>query len=199
MLVNHPHGKESPISVPPPTGSSSPVPRLVFCISPSRGHADSILVDLLDDGIAGSDVAVLFLDPDRSVSSLVAGAPAPPPSSGALRGVVASLAGARRVVMPEVGPVIVSGGLSSLPDGEIGLPHVLEWFGVPQPEATRLAGRVMEDHFFIAVRTAYSGTADSAREIFLANKAEEVCTKLDVLRPKPGEISSEISPGRHRS
>lgn len=199
MLADHLGSKQRPISASPPAGSSAPFPRLVFCISRSRGHADSILVDLLHDGVASSDIAVLFLDPDRSVDARKAGIPVPA-SSGAIRGVIASLAGARHIVMPGVGPAVVSGGLSESPGVEApdGLPDVLQVFGVPQPEAIRLAGRIAEGHFFVAVRTSYSGVSDSARDIFLANKAEEICTKLDVLRPNPRAGSHGISPAKAR-
>lgn len=157
----------------------------IYCIVTSRGRVDSMLVDLRDEGFSPAEISILFLDPD---TSLHASDPAPVAhaSTGAIRGVIASIDGIQRLVIPGLGPVIASGVMASgaTATGSGALSTMLIAFGVPDTEAVRYARRITAGHFFLAIQTPHSGAGDRAREIFMAGKADDICTKLDVDRPR---------------
>jgi len=166
----------------------------VYCIVPTRGRVDSILVDLRDEGFSPSEISILFLDPDPSLQ-VPAPAQVAHSSTGAIRGVIASIDGIQRLVIPGLGPVIASGAIASgaAAAGSGAISSMLIGFGVPGAEATRYATRIMAGQFFIAIQTSHSGAGDEAREIFTAGRADDICTKLDVDRPKLSSIRGPVA------
>jgi len=166
----------------------------IYCIVSTRGRVDSMLVDLRDEGFSTAEISILFLDPDTSLQ-----APDPAPvahdSTGAIRGVIASIDGIQRLVIPGLGPVIVSGVFAGWASttGSAAVSGMLIGFGVPGAEATRYAARIMAGGFFVAIQTPHSGAGDRAREIFMAGKADDICTKLDVDRPKVSSFRGPVA------
>lgn len=168
--------------------------RSIYCIIPTRGRVDSMLVGLRGESFSPSEISILFLDPDKS--PLVPGLGAVPhTSTGTIRGVVASIDGIQRLVIPGLGPVIVSGAIANgtAETGSGAISSLLIGFGVPGAEATRYATRIMAGECFVAVQTRDSGAGDRAREIFTAGKAADICTKLDVDRPRPPTFRGPVA------
>ncbi len=166
----------------------------VYCISGSRGRADSILVDLRDDGIRTDDISVLFLDPDHAPNAAPGDAIAPvPPSAGPIRGVVAMLGGAERVDIPHSGPMILSGALlaTAREQGATSLGELLFRFAVPRDEVVRIASQIMAGQFFVAVQSSLPGACVRAGEIFAAGRASDICTKI---APAPSEQPAGSGP-----
>lgn len=158
--------------------------RSVFCIIPSRGRADHIVVNLRDAGYSGAEVSVLFLEP----ASAGSGSPevAAAPSSGPIRGAFAWIADIQRVDVPSVGPIIAGGPIvaafSSTTRG--GITGGLGAFGLPGKEAETYAQRIQAGHFLLSVRTENPERSDRARELFSAEGAEHICTMMNVVTPR---------------
>jgi hypothetical protein len=168
--------------------------RSIYCTVTTRGRVDSMLVDLRDEGFSTAEISILFLDPDKSIEA-VAPTPVAHASTGAIRGVIASIDGIHRLVIPGLGPIIVSGAIASgtAATGSGAISSMLNGFGVPGAEATRYATRIMAGEFFVAIQTPHSGAGDKAREIFMAGKAQDICTKLDVDRPKLSSFRGPVA------
>lgn len=169
--------------------------RSVYCTVATRGRVDCILIDLRDDGFPTSAISILFVDPCTSPQASDPALEAHT-STGAIRGVIASLDGIQRIVVPGLGPIVATGVIAgSLSPGTCSgaILGMMQQFGVPEAEATRYAARVVAGAFFIAVQTPHSGPGDRAREIFAAGKADDICTKLDVARTSISPLRGPVA------
>lgn len=166
--------------------------RSVFCIASSRGRADRIVHDLKEATFSRDELSVLFLDRSAdgspaSVARTSTAAPVPAAqSSGEIRGVLGWIAGIRPLHIPGVGPLIAAGPVAAAMGSATvdGIAGGLIDFDVPQLEASRCEARIKEGQILIAVHSENPEKSDYAREIFTANKAESICTMIDVFTPK---------------
>lgn len=166
--------------------------RSVYCITQSRGRADRIVHDLKEEDFSSTGISILFLDPsanDERASAngaSVAARAVVAQSAPAIRGVMRWIAGIGPVVIPGVGPLIAAGPIgAALSRATVGgVAGGLIDFGVPQLEAKRYEGRIKDGHILISVHTENPEKSDRAREIFVAEGAEDICTMIEVSTPK---------------
>ena len=165
--------------------------RSVFCVALSRGRADRIVNDLKEAKLASTEISVLLRDPSPTVEvvttndAITSESATGAESAGAIRGVMAWIAGIRRVVIPGVDPLIAAGPIADALSGSTvgGIAGGLIDFGVPDAEAGRYASRIKEGHSLISVHVENPDKCDRAREIFSAAGAEDICTMMNVSTP----------------
>jgi hypothetical protein len=164
-------------------------------MAPSRGRTDRILQDLLEAGISRPEISVLFLDPNERKDRPPADEGQDHPSvclepAGVIRGVLATIDGVGALTLPGAGRLIGAGPLMAALSGNsrggpaAGVAGILVAFGLPSPEAGRYETRIKEGGMFISVRTENPDKCDRARDIFVAEGAQDVFTMVNVTTPK---------------
>jgi uncharacterized membrane protein len=163
--------------------------KAVFCIVRSESQAERIVDDLRRVGFSPDDVSVLF--PDRRGTRDFAhekntkapeGAAAGVGAGGLVGGTLGWLAGIGALAIPGVGPLIAAGPIMAALGGAAvgaavgGLAGSLVGLGVPEFEAKRFEGKILEGNILLSVHTEDSDERALAKDIFERHGAEDIST-----------------------
>lgn len=159
----------------------------VFGIYLTRSDVESVGAALRDAGFSSSDVSVLFPE-DLGAKELATekstkapeGAAVGAGSGAAVGGVLGWLVGVGAVVIPGIGPVVAAGPLVAALAG-IGVGGALGGFtgaligvGIPEYEAKRYEGRVLNGGILLAVHCETSEEIKRAKGLMEITGAEDI-------------------------
>ncbi len=174
--------------------------KAAMCIAQNRTQADTIVTKLQTLGFNNSDISVLFPDKDGTkdfahVHSTKApeGAVTGVSAGGALGGTLGLLAGIGALAIPGIGPLIAAGPLLAALSGAAagaavgGVTGALIGMGIPEIEAKRYEGKVKGGNILISVHCETSDEEKMATDTFKAERAEDICTSMEVSVPKAQE------------
>jgi hypothetical protein len=163
--------------------------RSVFGIYLTRSEVESAVSALRDAGFSGSDISVLLpenlgsteLVTDKSTKAPEAAAVGVG-SGAAVGGVLGWLVGVGALAIPGIGPVIAAGPIVAMLAG-IGVGGALGGFagvlvgvGIPEYEAKRYEGRILQGGILVAVHCETSEETKRAKEIMEITGAEDVAS-----------------------
>ena len=161
----------------------------VFGIYTSRSAVDSAVNALKDARFSTSDISILLpeqIESNDVVSDKGTKAPAAAAvgvgSGAALGGALGWLVGLGAVAIPGIGPVIAAGPIVAALAG-IGVGGALGGFagaligvGIPESEAKKYEGRILQGGILVAVRCTTSQEMDRVREIMEHTGADDIAT-----------------------
>src|SRR6188474_3471197 len=174
----------------------------VFCIATTRAQAEDIVSRLKSASFSSDDISVLFPDKDstrdfahekntKAPEGAVAGAG----TGGVIGGALGWVAGIGMLAIPGVGPFIAAGPIMAALSGAAigaaagGIAGGLIGMGIPELEAKRYEGKVMEGNLLISVHTENGEEITRAKEIFTRAGAQDICTTGEASVPKEGKES----------
>jgi hypothetical protein len=159
----------------------------VFGIYLARSAAESALNSLKDSGFSSSDISLLL--PDNIGSKELAtekstkaptGAAIGASSGAAIGGALGWLAGVGALIIPGIGPVIAAGPIIATLAG-IGVGGALGGFtgvligvGIPEYEAKKYEGRLLEGGILLAVHCETAEEIERAKRTLEATGAEDI-------------------------
>ncbi|MBC8127925.1 MAG: DUF3341 domain-containing protein [Gloeobacteraceae cyanobacterium ES-bin-144] len=169
----------------------------VFCIATSRPQAEKIVDQLKAANFSKSDISALFSDKDsahdfahekhtKAPEGTVVGAS----TGGVVGGALGWIAGIGALAIPGVGPFIAAGPIIAALSGAAigatvgGITGGLIGMGIPELEAKRYEGKLMEGNILISVHTESSEEISRAKSIFKNVGAEDICTVSESSVPK---------------
>jgi len=168
----------------------------VYCIAQSEAQAIRIANRLRDGGFTPDDISMLYPDRDgvrelghENTTKAPEGAATGAASGAVIGGALGWLAGIGALAIPGVGPLIAAGPilatLSGLAVGGTvgGLSGALIGAGIPEYEAQQYEGRLRAGHILISTHAEDSDEAARIREIYNAEKAEDISTGTEVSVP----------------
>lgn len=164
----------------------------VFGIYASNVDAECGAADLISAGFASQDISVLLSDAGGShafahqtAGKASAGTSAGATAGGLLGGALGILAGTGALVIPGIGPLVAAGpiaaGLAGLgAQGTVGaLVGALSGLGIPEHEAMRYEGRVVEGGTLLAVHCESPMRVKRAMQVFNSSGADLVASSLE--------------------
>lgn len=161
--------------------------KAVFCIAKSEDQANRIVDRLKAANFSYNDISVLF--PDKSTTKNFAhekNTKAPEGAvTGAGTGAVAGaaigwLAGIGLLAIPGIGPFIAAGPILAALSGAAvggtvgGITGALVGMGIPEFEAKRYEGRVIDGNILISVHSESGDETSRAKKIFEEAGAEDI-------------------------
>jgi hypothetical protein len=170
----------------------------VFCIATDRNQAELIVARLQAAGFSSNDVSVLFPDQQstrdfahekntKAPEGIATGAG----TGGVVGGALGWLAGIGALAIPGVGPFIAAGPIIAALSGAAvgatvgGIAGGLIGLGIPELEAKRYEGKIRDGNLLLSVHTENSDEIDSAKEIFKAANAQDICVTGETSAPTP--------------
>jgi hypothetical protein len=166
--------------------------RSVYCISASHARAHRVVLRLNEIEFPHAETSVLFLDLESVSTGGTLRAKLSPKNTRLSKlpspsyAELGETAVPKTIVVPGVGPLVGVGPVAVVLNdaATYGIAGGLREFGVPESEASRYEARIKEGYVFLAIRTENPDKSDRAREIFVAEGAEDVRTLMDVLAPR---------------
>jgi hypothetical protein len=165
----------------------------VFCITQSRIQAERIIERLNTSGFAYSDISAIMSDnePNRDIGHIKATKAPEGSVTGAATGGIAGsvfglLAGMGALAIPGVGPFVAAGPILSALSGAAigaatgGVVGGLIGLGIPEIEAKIYEEKLKNGNFLIAVHTHTDGDIERVKEIYRAEKAEDIASTSEV-------------------
>ena len=156
----------------------------VFGIYASTFDAECGAADLISAGFSSRDISVLLPDAGskhamahEKARNAAEGTSAGATAGGLLGGALGILAGVGALVIPGIGPIVAAGPmLAGLGAGGAGggLVAALLGFGIPEPEAKRYEGRVVEGGTLLSVHCDSPMRVKRATQIFNSSGADHV-------------------------
>jgi hypothetical protein len=159
----------------------------VFGIYASTFDAECGAADLISAGFSSRDISVLLPDAGskhafahEKASKAPEGTSAGATAGGLLGGALGILAGVGALVIPGIGPIVAAGpmlaGLAGLGAGGAvgGLVGALVGFGIPEYEAKRYEGRVVEGGTLLSVHCDSPMRVKRAKQILNSSGADHV-------------------------
>jgi len=162
--------------------------KAVVAIAKTVGQAEAIVNRLQNNaGIAASEISVLMPDtggthdfghvkatkaPEGATTGAVAG--------GLTGGTLGLLAGIGALAIPGVGPFIAAGPIMAALSGAAlgattgGIVGALVGLGIPEYEAKVYEEKLKSGNYLIAVHVANGDQADRVKEVFKAEKADDI-------------------------
>jgi hypothetical protein len=170
----------------------------VFGIYLTREAVDSAAGELERAGFSNSDLSILLpeeLDSRQLVTDANTKAPEGAAvgvgSGAAVGGAMGWLVGVGALAIPGIGPVIAAGPIVAMLAG-IGVGGALGGFagaligvGIPEAEATKYEGRILQGGILVAVRCETSTEIDRARHVMETTGAEDVASSSDTAGENP--------------
>lgn len=161
--------------------------KAVFGILPTEASAIQAADALKAEGFSTDDISALFPDKHgtkdfaheqntKAPEGVAAGAGV----GGAVGGGLGWLAGIGALAIPGVGPLIAAGPIMAALSGAAagamvgGLTGALVGLGIPEIEAKRYEGKVMDGNILLSVHAESRDEIDRAKEIFEKAGAEDV-------------------------
>jgi hypothetical protein len=170
----------------------------VFCIATSRVQAERIIDRLSGAGFQYSEISVLMPETDSHhdighVKSTKApeGTATGAAAGGVAGGVFGLLAGIGALAIPGVGPLIAAGPIMAALSGAAvgatagGVVGGLIGLGIPEIEAKIYEEKLKTGNYLISVHGHDSDEVDRAKEIYKAEKGENISTTSQSAPPKP--------------
>jgi len=170
----------------------------VFCLAPTRQHANDIVSQLAASGFAYNDISVLF--PDRSNTRDFAhenstkapeGAAAGAGAGGVLGGALGLLAGVGLLAIPGVGPFVAAGPIMAALSGAAlggavgGVSGALVGLGIPEFEAKRFDGKLKDGNILISVHAETTEQVAKAKHCFEVNMGTDISSGSVSPVPEP--------------
>lgn len=171
----------------------------VFCIANTRDQADRIVDQLKSANFSHNDISVLF--PDKGTTKDFAhekntkapeGAITGAGTGGVVGGALGWIVGIGALAIPGVGPFIAAGPIMAALSGAAigaaagGITGGLIGLGIPELEAKRYEGKIMEGNILLSVHAENSDEINRAKEIFTQAGAQDICTTGEASAPKAG-------------
>ena len=170
----------------------------VFCIATTYAQAERIVATLEHSGFAVPEISVVYpegsshhdvghVKATKAPEGVATGAA----TGGVTGGVIGLLAGLGALAIPGVGPLIAAGPVMAALSGAAvgatagGVVGGLIGLGIPEIEAKIYESKLREGNFLIAVHAHNSDEEDRAKEIFKAERAENISTAAQDKVPKP--------------
>ncbi len=163
--------------------------KAVLCIAKSESQADHIVSDLRAAGFPDGDISALFPDKQgtrdfahEKGTKMPEGAATGAATGGAVGGALGLLAGIGALAIPGLGPFIAAGPIMATLGGAAagaaagGLTGALIGLGMPEYEAKQYESKVKDGNILLSVHTDDSARCSRAKEIFVANKADDIAT-----------------------
>ena len=163
------------------------MPKAVFCIATSQLQLESIVEQLKSAGLPNDAVSVLH--PDKTGTRDFAheqgtkaaeGATAGAGTGGVLGGALGWLVGVGSLAIPgagaftAAGPVFAALGGAAVRGAVGGLSGALIGVGIPEFEAKRYAGKLIDGNFLISVHTEDSSQRSKVKDIFKCARARHI-------------------------
>jgi hypothetical protein len=163
--------------------------RSVYCVASTHARAGRILRGLSDLDFPLADTSALFLDlaVDRAIGAKLASkTPAKEKPAASAYPELGKLSAMQTLSLASVGHLIAAGPVAAiLSDVALyGISGGLLEFGVPTSEAQRYGIQIKAGQVFLSIRTENPDKSDRARDLFVAEGAEDIRTLMDVLTPK---------------
>jgi hypothetical protein len=166
--------------------------RSVFGIYLARSAAESALTSLKNSGFSNSDISVLLPDnigakelATEKSTKAPAGAAIGAGSGAALGGALGWLAGVGALMIPGIGPVIAAGPIIAALAG-IGVGGALGGFtgvligvGIPEYEAKKYEGRLLEGGILVAVHCETAEEIECAERVLKVTGAEDISSSSE--------------------
>lgn len=159
----------------------------VFCTAKTYEHACRIADQLKVAGFSNSDISVLMPDPSGTKDFAVHNQTKSPEGTavGAGTGAVVGaglgwLAGIGALAIPGLGPLIAAGPIMAALTGAAvvgtagGITGALVGMGIPEYEAKQYQERLKGGYALISVHSDNAKETERAKEIFKAEKAEDI-------------------------
>jgi len=161
----------------------------IFCTAKNYDHACRITDRLKAAGFSNRDISVLMPDPAGTKDFAVHNQTKAPEGAAAGAGTGAAvgaglgwLAGIGSLAIPGLGPLIAAGPIMGALTGAAvvvtvgGITGALVGMGIPEYEAQKYHERVKGGYALISVHSENSDETRRAKEIFTAEKAEDIST-----------------------
>jgi len=168
----------------------------VYGIAHSTTIANNVVTRLQNAGFSTNDISVLF--PDQSGTNDFAHekhtkaaevASAGFGTGGAVGGAIGLLAGIGVLAIPGVGPLIAAGPIMATLSGAAvggavgGLTGALLGLGIPEIEAKRYDGKLMEGNILISVHADDSDEVKSAKNIMDSEGVSDISSTTEEAAP----------------
>lgn len=168
----------------------------VYCITPTREQAETIVHGLKNAGFPNTQISVLFADksgtrdfsheqntkmPEGATTGGIAGM-----GTGAVLG---WLAGIGTLAIPGVGPFIAAGPIMAALGGAAvggatgGMIGGLIGMGIPEYEAKLYDGKIQGGNSLISVHTESSDQVDTVKDIYKRAGAEDIHSTSEASAP----------------
>lgn len=172
--------------------------KAVFGIVSTHAEAESLVRSLKQVGFSSNDISVLF--PDREGTRDFAhvkntkapeGAVAGAGTGGVAGGTLGLLVGIGAIAIPGLGPLIAAGPLLAALSGAAvgaalgGFTGALVGLGIPELEAKRYEGKILDGNILMSVHADDSKEVDRAREIFEIHQVSNIGTSAEAHVPRP--------------
>jgi hypothetical protein len=172
--------------------------RSAFCITKTEEQAQRIVAELQNEGFTDEEISVLF--PDKSGTRDFAheqhtkapeGAATGAGVGGVLGGAAGWAIGIGALAIPGVGPFIAAGPIMAALGGAAlgatagGLAGGLVGMGIPEFEAKRYEGKIMQGNILISVHADDSEQLSCAKDVFKRAGAEDISSTGEAKPPKP--------------
>ena len=170
----------------------------VFCITQTRGQAESIISRLTRSGIEHDDISVLMPETDSNhdighVKNTKApeGTATGAATGGVAGGVFGLLAGIGALAIPGIGAFIAAGPIMAALSGAAigaatgGIIGGLIGLGIPEVEAKIYDAKLRSGNYLISVHTNDGAEQDQVEEIFESGGGENISTTSEAHVPEP--------------
>src|SRR5688572_16722380 len=154
------------------------MPNAVYCIAENRAQAETIVDGLKNAGFASSEISVLMADKETTrefaedQDTTVPESAATGAGAGVGFGAVMGwLAGIGTLAIPGAGPFIAAGPIMAALSGAAvgaavgGIAGALIGMGIPEFEARRYEGKVLQGNILISIHTENAEEIRTARRI----------------------------------
>ena len=169
----------------------------IFCTAKTYAHACRIVDRLKMSGFSNRDISVLMPETSDTKDFAIHNQTKAPEgaATGAGTGVAVGaglgwLAGIGALAIPGLGPLIAAGPIMGALTGAAvggtvgGLTGALIGMGIPEYEAKRYQDRVKGGYALISVHSDSSQETTKAKEIFTAEKAEDIASSSEPANAK---------------
>ncbi len=178
----------------------------VICIATSRNQAEQIVDRLKAAKFSNNDISVLF--PDKGTTRDFAhekntkapeGAVAGASTGGVVGGALGWITGIGALAIPGVGPFIAAGPIIAALSGAAvgaavgGIAGGLIGLGIPEIEAKRYEGKIMQGNTLISVHTENSEEITRAKDIFTKAGAQDICATGEASTPKDSKAADRAA------
>ena len=161
----------------------------VYCLATSRTQADQIVDQLKAANFSNNDISALFADQHTSHdfahekhTKAPEGAVAGAGTGGVIGGALGWIAGIGVLAIPGFGPFIAAGPVMAVLSGAAigaavgGIAGGLIGLGIPESEAKRYEGRLLDGSILLSVHTENAEEITQAEVIFARANAQDICT-----------------------
>jgi hypothetical protein len=168
-----------------------------FCIATNEAQANRIVERLQVNGFSSSDISVLLPDSSgkgefghvkstKASEGIATGAT----TGGIAGGAIGLLAGIGALAIPGLGPFIAAGPIMAALSGAAvgaatgGVVGGLIGLGIPEIEAKRYEDKLRKGNFLISAHAETSEQITRAKEVFEAEKADDISVVTEATAPK---------------